>query len=93
MNGTALKTALIRANVSQIELAKRLGRSRSMLSDWIHDDVVPAEWVPLVYEALGLPIPESEKADGVEASILADSRLSADDKSTLLALLRHMRTR
>ena len=93
MNATALKTALIRANVSQVELAKRLGRSRSMVSDWIRDDAVPAEWVPIVYETLGLPMPAAESVTSVEAAIAADQRLSDDHKDNLLALLRAMRQR
>jgi transcriptional regulator with XRE-family HTH domain len=92
MNATALKTALIRADVSQIELARRLGRSRSMVSAWVTDDEVPAEWVPLVYEALGLPVPV-EAEDGVETAIRLDARLTANDKENLLALLSAMRRR
>lgn len=57
MDALELKTALNRANETQTGLAKRLGRSRSMVTDWIDRDEVPAEWVPLVYEALGLEIP------------------------------------
>jgi transcriptional regulator with XRE-family HTH domain len=93
LNATALKTALIRAGVSQVELARRLDRSRSMISDWVREDDVPAEWVPLVYEALGLPVPAPEPADAVETAIRADRRLSASDRDALLALLRHMRGR
>jgi transcriptional regulator with XRE-family HTH domain len=100
VNATALKTALIRANVSQIELARRLGRSRSMVSAWVTDDQVPAEWVPLVYEALQLPAPPAPKADVVEkpvdvveAAIRADPLLTADDKENLLALLTAIRRR
>lgn len=93
VNATALKTALIRADVSQIELARRLGRSRSMVSAWVTDDEVPAEWVPLVYEALDLPVPPAEPEDAVESAIRADARLTFDDKENLLALLAAMRRR
>lgn len=93
MNANDLRVALNRAHETQAGLARRLNRSRSMVTDWIDRDQVPADWVPLVYEALELPMPESEAQDKVEISILSDTRLSADDKSALLALLRHMRER
>lgn len=93
VDATALKTALIRANVSQVELARRLGRSRSMVSAWVTDDVVPPEWVPLVYEALHLPPAPAEPKDAVETAIRADPLLTADDKENLLALLTAIRRR
>lgn len=57
MNATELKTALIRAGVTQAELAERLDRGRGMVAGWVAADHVLDEWVPLVYEALGLPVP------------------------------------
>ena len=53
VNARELKTALKRAGETQASLARKLGRSRSMVTDWIRDDAVPAEWVDIVYEALG----------------------------------------
>jgi transcriptional regulator with XRE-family HTH domain len=93
VDATALKTALIRANVSQVELARRLGRSRGMVSAWVTDDEVPPEWVPLVYEALQLPPAPAEPNDAVETAIRADKRLTDDDKENLLALLTAIRRR
>ena len=57
MNGTELKTAMLRANVSREELARRLGLRRlATISEWRREGVAD-EWVPLVYEALGIEMP------------------------------------
>lgn len=62
MNGTELKTALKRANETQAGLARRLHRSRSMVTDWVDRDEVPGEWVPIVIEALGIPLADDPLA-------------------------------
>ena len=57
MNGTELKTAMLRANVSREELARRLGLRRlATISEWRREGVAD-EWEPLVYEALGIEMP------------------------------------
>lgn len=55
MNATELSTAIKRAGSTQDELARKLGRSRSMISGWMKADRVPRDWEPLVREALGMP--------------------------------------
>lgn len=54
MDAVTLKAALVRAHVTQAELATRLGRSRGVVAGWIAADRVPEEYVGLVYEALDI---------------------------------------
>ena len=57
VDGTELKTAMLRAKVSRDELARRLGLRRpATISEW-RTNGVPDEWEPLVYEALGIDMP------------------------------------
>lgn len=58
MDAIALKTALIRAETTQLGLARKLGKNgRGIVAGWVRANRVPPEWVPIVYEKLGLPIP------------------------------------
>jgi hypothetical protein len=80
VNATELKAALNRAGETQGGLARRLGRSRSMVTDWVDRDHVPPEWVDLVHEALGLPVPRPalERFDSLELLDELRRRILAD---------------
>lgn len=74
MDATTLKAALIRAGVTQEELAARLHRRRGTISGWVAANRVPEEYEELVCEALGLPAPVPPPAIYSDDELLSEIR-------------------